>query len=239
MADWLTFRGERRVLDSTPLESHLRGLPARPDLRLEGRASRTGYRAHWEVRENFTLWLARLDTRPADQWPDPGLTLLFPNATGPVPADWVSQRLISPTQEKRYSFGGPAPARELHMWVSKGRVLLIEERGPSGGRLSYEFTRHLDAEFGPEEAAFLRAIHAAPGDSAPRLVYADWLEEHNDPRAKLIREVERLRAMSPEAGRRERAAKPELLRGLHRGMWESIMGYGEWIDLAQPHRSPW
>ena len=36
--------------------------------------------------------------------------------------------------------------------------------------------------------AFLRAIYDAPDDNTPRLVYADWLDEHGDPdRAALIR----------------------------------------------------
>jgi uncharacterized protein (TIGR02996 family) len=37
-------------------------------------------------------------------------------------------------------------------------------------------------------AAFLRAIIAAPDDDLPRLVYADFLDEHGDPaRAEFIR----------------------------------------------------
>jgi uncharacterized protein (TIGR02996 family) len=36
--------------------------------------------------------------------------------------------------------------------------------------------------------AFLRAILEAPDDDAPRLIYADWLDEHDDPaRAEFIR----------------------------------------------------
>ena len=39
-----------------------------------------------------------------------------------------------------------------------------------------------------DEVAFLRAIMDAPGDHAPRLVYADWLDEHGQPdRAEFIR----------------------------------------------------
>jgi len=38
--------------------------------------------------------------------------------------------------------------------------------------------------------AFIRAIHAAPDDAAPRLVFADWLEENGEPgRADLIRRM--------------------------------------------------
>jgi serine/threonine-protein kinase len=38
-----------------------------------------------------------------------------------------------------------------------------------------------------DEDAFLQAIAAAPEDDAPRLVYADWLEERGDPRAEYLR----------------------------------------------------
>jgi uncharacterized protein (TIGR02996 family) len=37
------------------------------------------------------------------------------------------------------------------------------------------------------EEAFLEAIRAAPEDDAPRLIYADWLEERGDPRGEFIR----------------------------------------------------
>jgi uncharacterized protein (TIGR02996 family) len=35
--------------------------------------------------------------------------------------------------------------------------------------------------------AFLRTIRAKPADDGPRLVYADWLEEHGDPLGEVIR----------------------------------------------------
>jgi uncharacterized protein (TIGR02996 family) len=38
-----------------------------------------------------------------------------------------------------------------------------------------------------EEAGFIRAIIATPGDWTPRLAYADWLEERSDARAELLR----------------------------------------------------
>jgi uncharacterized protein (TIGR02996 family) len=38
-----------------------------------------------------------------------------------------------------------------------------------------------------EEAAFLAAIRAAPEDETALLVYADWLEERDDPRAEYVR----------------------------------------------------
>src|SRR6266849_5582391 len=43
----------------------------------------------------------------------------------------------------------------------------------------------------PSEAAetrLRRAIAEAPQDEVPRLIFADWLEERNDPRGPLLRE---------------------------------------------------
>ncbi|MBO0700289.1 MAG: TIGR02996 domain-containing protein [Zavarzinella sp.] len=37
------------------------------------------------------------------------------------------------------------------------------------------------------DEAFIRAIVDAPGDDAPRLVYADWLDERGDPRGAYMR----------------------------------------------------
>jgi uncharacterized protein (TIGR02996 family) len=38
-----------------------------------------------------------------------------------------------------------------------------------------------------DDEAFIRAIVDAPGDDAPRLVYADWLDERDDPRGAYMR----------------------------------------------------
>jgi uncharacterized protein (TIGR02996 family) len=47
--------------------------------------------------------------------------------------------------------------------------------------------------FTDEDKAFLRAILANPAELTSWLVYADWLDEHDDPRAEFIRlEVRRL-----------------------------------------------
>src|SRR5258708_19541960 len=39
-----------------------------------------------------------------------------------------------------------------------------------------------------EEAGFWSAIAEAPEDEVPRLIFADWLDERNDPRGPLLRE---------------------------------------------------
>src|SRR3954452_707004 len=72
-----------------------------------------------------------------------------------------------------------------------------------------------------DDNAFLRAILGQPDDDAPRLVYADWLEEHGDAdRAEFIRlqcELARL----PEGDRRGPALRKReaaLLRK-HKKQW--------------------
>src|SRR6187200_1783709 len=38
-----------------------------------------------------------------------------------------------------------------------------------------------------DDEAFVRRIVASPGDDLPRLVYADWLDERDDPRGAYLR----------------------------------------------------
>src|SRR5438552_1144572 len=72
-----------------------------------------------------------------------------------------------------------------------------------------------------DEAALLAAIREAPADDLPRLAYADWLDEPDQPdRATFIRlqcASARLPANSPERPDRERPWR-ELLRR-HRAEW--------------------
>jgi uncharacterized protein (TIGR02996 family) len=73
-------------------------------------------------------------------------------------------------------------------------------------------------------AALLAAVRAAPADDAPRLVYADWLDEHGQPeRAEFIRlQCELARTDDPALRRRE----AELLAAHH----DALAG-----PLAAPH----
>src|SRR3712207_3150772 len=74
-----------------------------------------------------------------------------------------------------------------------------------------------------ENDALLRAILDSPEDDAPRLVYADWLEEQGDPeRAEFIRLQVALAALQPaDPGAAElRRRCNELLAGPgRRGRW--------------------
>jgi uncharacterized protein (TIGR02996 family) len=71
-----------------------------------------------------------------------------------------------------------------------------------------------------EEKAFLSAILADPDDDAPRLVFADWLEERGDPRGEFIRGQCRLARMRKwDDGYTELETRCGLLERTHRDAW--------------------
>jgi len=64
------------------------------------------------------------------------------------------------------------------------------------------------------ERGFLQAILQRPDDDALKLVYADWLEEHGDPRAEYLRLIIRTRqdrAVTPEQRKRHKELSAELV----------------------------
>ena len=76
-----------------------------------------------------------------------------------------------------------------------------------------------------DQRALWHAIRTNPDDDTPRLVYADWLDEHNEPaRAEFIRvqcEIERLRP--------DQRARRKVLPGLEHRAWV----------LESAHRTRW
>jgi uncharacterized protein (TIGR02996 family) len=77
-----------------------------------------------------------------------------------------------------------------------------------------------------EQAALLAAIVAEPDDDTPRLVYADWLQEHGDEeQAEFIRESIRLYWMSEDAEGREALSVRLLgLEGVRGEAWVKGVG---------------
>src|SRR5262249_10557614 len=61
-----------------------------------------------------------------------------------------------------------------------------------------------------DEAAFVAAIAAAPADEALKLVFADWLEERDDPRAGWLRD----RVVRPWMGPTVQSPVPALIEAL-------------------------
>jgi uncharacterized protein (TIGR02996 family) len=77
-------------------------------------------------------------------------------------------------------------------------------------------------------AALLQAIADAPEDDTPRLVYADWLDEHGDgARAEFIRvQIERARLPRDDNRQAELAAREKQLLDRHRDPWLGTMPNG-------------
>jgi len=79
---------------------------------------------------------------------------------------------------------------------------------------------------------FVAAINAAPGDDLPRLVYADWLEDHDDDRANFIR-------LQIHQARGERLTSVEIARLQH---LEKVNGrrwagkLGDWALIVEYQR---
>jgi uncharacterized protein (TIGR02996 family) len=77
-----------------------------------------------------------------------------------------------------------------------------------------------------DDAAFLARVAENPADIAPRLIYADWLEELDDPRAKLIRIAEEMRAIPVYSDRFwELKARHEKLAEVVDGKWLRLFHY--------------
>jgi uncharacterized protein (TIGR02996 family) len=95
--------------------------------------------------------------------------------------------------------------------------------------------RRKTAALRPEVLAFLADIKDHPDDDAPRLILADWLEEHGDSRGAFVRaQVRRARlaADDPAAQEMERSEK-ELLTA-HRQEWLGVLA--EKGIVAEFHR---
>src|SRR5262245_15586366 len=91
----------------------------------------------------------------------------------------------------------------------------------------------------PQLLALLHAAKEAPGDDSPRLVLADWLEEHGEPeRAEFARCQLRLAPGNPalDAGERQRLRRraDELLEG-NGGCWMGSL-WRFWMSPACWHR---
>lgn len=81
----------------------------------------------------------------------------------------------------------------------------------------------------PTEDSFLSAIAASPTDDLPRLVFADWLDEQNDPRGAFVRLHAELRKLGPDHV--HRGPGEEELSRLRKGC------DAEWLAVIEPERA--
>jgi uncharacterized protein (TIGR02996 family) len=87
-----------------------------------------------------------------------------------------------------------------------------------------------------DEAAFLKALRDNPADDTVRLVYADWLDERDDPRAKFVRMRQQFSQL---------AARMNELAGQFDSAWLAAVGgprtkpeditqrSGRWVSLRE------
>jgi uncharacterized protein (TIGR02996 family) len=78
-----------------------------------------------------------------------------------------------------------------------------------------------------ERRQLLDAVLGAPDDDGPRLVYSDWLQQHDDPRGEFIAIQCELPRASGERLRALRLRELELLRK-HRLVWIGRLFGGQW-----------
>src|SRR5262245_8268152 len=92
-----------------------------------------------------------------------------------------------------------------------------------------------------EDEAFIRTIQDRPDDVAPRLVYADWLEERGDFRGELIRIEEEMRNLRPWADRFWQLKPPrDQLRQEADETWLKLMAYGtDYLPIFQDYPDDW
>ncbi|MFM7151837.1 MAG: TIGR02996 domain-containing protein, partial [Gemmataceae bacterium] len=88
------------------------------------------------------------------------------------------------------------------------------------------------------EDAFLATIREHPYDDAPRLIFADWLEDHGDPdRATFIRlQVDRARCKPHDLRQRKLLALEEPLLHEHEHRWRETLPHLDgvtWEDFSR------
>src|SRR5690348_12506827 len=80
----------------------------------------------------------------------------------------------------------------------------------------------------PDGRALLNAITDHPDDDTPRLVFADWLEEHNDPdRARFIRLQVELARVPPWGQPPAARAEQEAILARRRAEWLAELGLAD------------
>jgi uncharacterized protein (TIGR02996 family) len=85
------------------------------------------------------------------------------------------------------------------------------------------------------ELRFLEHVCASPDDDAPRLIFADWLDEHNDPRGEFIRiQIALARLAADDPRRTELANRESVLLARYRAKWsEPLRGFAGGTEFAR------
>ncbi len=227
----LRFRDQFCGMAANPLEALFASGHPRPAFVSPHTANWRGYVGGWEVRAD-RLQLATLTGWAADdeRYATESFTLadLFPDPPpGGVFAEWVTDWLRVPRGEVvRYVHMGYSSEyeRDWHLAVHRGRVVAVwDELNVDPGTITRELTPLLDEAF-PEDAPFLRAVHVNWADRLPRLVYADWLDEREDPRGQLLRIDDALLDADADAKARLHTERAKVLAEVKDWFWMRLVG---------------
>jgi uncharacterized protein (TIGR02996 family) len=228
----LRFRDRDTSMAACPLNGAFGPDFPRPAFAGTSSACWRGYVGRWEIRDNL-LHLTDLRGQVRDTRAEGGrrtlpitLTDLFPHAPADgVFADWCIDWLpVRWGKQTRYVHMGFASEydRELFLGVCGGYLIAVHDvTNGDPPQITREFTPRLDEVF-PDHAPFVRAIHVNWADQLPRLVYADWLDERNDPRGELLRvDVEVAKSPGDDALLARRATVLETVKDW---FWMKLVG---------------
>jgi len=185
----MNYRGEQRRIRALPLSNCGRSVP---DFGMVSTGCWRGYQGTWEVRDD-TLHLVRLDPPSGSE---DSLSVMFPEQTGSVEATWFSGAIVPDDTtdpedqfevETRILNEYPIHFLWFTLLIHQGKLLLERTSELKDGTTQTRLTQHVNGLFPETEVAFMHAIHADGDDPTTKLVYADWLEERNDPRGLLLR----------------------------------------------------
>jgi uncharacterized protein (TIGR02996 family) len=183
--------GQPRAILATPLTGCSRPVPEFGGM---STACHRGYHGTWEFRDDI-LHLVWLESPTWDDDRD-RLAEMFPETAGSVVAAWFSGEIVTDDVTDPEDAARIARRTELEIpvyfvafvavvWL--GKLLLETVTDLKAGVTRSRLTRHAEKLYPGDEFAFLRAIQADPNDVTTKLVYADWLEDRNDPRGPILR----------------------------------------------------
>jgi uncharacterized protein (TIGR02996 family) len=214
----LIYRSRRRRIRALPLERC--GRPV-PNFGVMSSGCWRGYEGTWEVRDD-ALHLVRV-AAPHGQGSRDGLARTFPGHAGPVEGTWFSGEIVpddvaNPEDRALVELGTSQGRPPQFLWftlvVHRGKLLLEEAVDLKGGARQTRLTQHASGLFPGPELPFLHAIQANADDPTPKLVYADWLDERDDPRGPLLRaEVARSQEEGPRRAWAERNYRQDIPSG--------------------------
>lgn len=173
--EYLVYSNKRRLIRAEPMTGCDRPVPCFPGF---STAYARGYQGTWQL-ESDTLTLIVIAAPHEERGPN-ALDRMFAGHRGPVEAYWYSGEIASDDR-------GSPDVLPFVLVIYRGKLLVEQELTCEGKVSKSRVSEYARPWASPNEWAFFAAIHASYHDSAPRLIYADWLEERGDARAALLR----------------------------------------------------